>query len=173
MNNLNIRKVLLATAIVLGAAILPAQAADLKVTFADAAWTGKAIPNNQHCSLQGGHGASPALKVAGIPAGAVMIIVEYDDDDYQPLSYDGGHGVLGFKHDGGPSATLVSVPGETGKMPAGVTLVQNNRAMGSFSASGYLPPCSGGRDHAYYATVKAQDAKGDTLAEARVKIGNY
>ena len=43
-----------------------------------------------------GIGATTALSVENIPAGANAIIVEFNDRSYQPLSYDGGHGKIGY-----------------------------------------------------------------------------
>ena len=74
------------TRIVAAAFSTSSQTADLKVSFADAAWDGKRVPKAQQCSKFGGNGATPALNVENIPAGANAIIVEFNDRSYQPLS---------------------------------------------------------------------------------------
>ena len=168
-----LRRAAFSAVVVSLATIAPAAAANLTVGFADSAWTGKAIPKNQHCTKFGGKGATPPLNVSGLPPGTAMIVVEFNDRDFSPLSRDGGHGIIGFKHSGGDSATLPAVPGETATMPEGVVLVKKNQASGSFYRPGYLPPCSGGRNHKYFAVVKARDAAGKDLAEAKITIGRY
>ncbi len=155
-----------------------AAAAELKVSFADPAWDGKKVPKGQHCSKFGGKGATPPLMVEHIPDGANAIIVEFNDDSYQPLSYDGGHGKIGFwLKPGVTSASLPSVPGETKKMPEGAFLEKRNRATGAYKQPGYLPPCSGGRRNKYFADVlavhKAEGEKPEVLAKARIKLGRY
>ena len=117
------------TRIVVGAIIIAfvtvafstaSQAADLKVSFADAAWDGKKVPKGQQCRKFGGNGATTALSVENIPAGANAIIVEFNDRSYQPLSYDGGHGKIGYWiEEGSTSAMLPSVPGEAKDLPEG------------------------------------------------------
>ena len=121
-----------------------AQAADLQVTFGDPAWDGKKIPKGQQCTKFGGKGATPALRVENIPAGANAVIVEFNDRNYQPLSWNGGHGKIGFWiSEGASSAMLPSVPGETGNLPEGSFVEKRNRATGGYARPGYLPPCSG------------------------------
>ena len=155
------------------------QAADLKVSFADAAWDGKKVPKGQQCSKFGGNGATPALNVENIPAGANAIIVEFNDRSYQPLSYDGGHGKIGFWiEEGSTSAMLPSVPGETKDFPGGSFVEKRNRATGDYARPGYLPPCSGGRGNKYFAEVKAvQKVEGkkkpEVLAKAKIQLGRY
>ena len=123
--------------------------------------------------------STPALTVSGIPAGANAIIVELNDATYQPLSYDGGHGKIGFWITGGGQATLRAVPGGTKAMPAGVFLEAKNRATGGWASEGYLPPCSGGNGNMYFADVKAvYKAKSDgeaskLLAQGRIDLGKY
>lgn len=156
-----------------------AQAADLKVSFADSAWDGKKVPKGQQCTKFRGKGATPALKVEGIPADANAIIVEFNDRSYQPLSYDGGHGRIGFWiKEGQSTAMLTSVPGETKDMPEGAFLEKRNRATGEYARPGYLPPCSGGRGNKYVAEVKAVQKiegkkKPKVLAKAKIQLGKY
>lgn len=154
----------------------PAAADDLTVALADPAWDGKAIPAGQHCTKFGGHGATPPLAVANLPAGTDFLVVAFGDHDYQPLSQPGGHGTIGFAVPAGATAvTLPAVPGERDDLPAGAEVVARNWAKGSYAVPGYLPPCSGGKNHRYFARVIAQSggAEGDDLAETEVEIGRY
>lgn len=150
-----------------------ADPAPLTVALADPAWTGDRIPEGQQCTKFGGQSPmTPALKVEGLPVGTVEVRVEFNDDDYYDLSYDGGHGIVAFSAGPG-TAVLPAVPGESREMPPGVRIAEANRATGSYARPGYLPPCSGGRDHRYFAVVKALDGNEDVLAEGRVTIGRY
>ena len=157
----------------------PTPVAPMKVSFADSAWNGEKIPDGQQCSKFWGEGATPALRVENIPAGANAIIVEFNDRDYPPLSDDGGHGKIGFwVTEGSNNAVLPSVPGETDSLPTGSFVEEPNQATGSYAAPGYFPPCSGGNDHAYFAEVKAvRKMKGagktKVLATAKIELGSY
>ncbi|SDH49863.1 hypothetical protein [Roseospirillum parvum] len=168
----------LAAAALLAVTAGPAAAEGLSVTFADAAWDGEHLPAGQHCSKFGGHGATPPLVVSGIPAPADAIVIEYNDRSYQPLSEDGGHGIIGYRiAPGSPTAELPAVPGETAEgLPEGTWIVRQNRATGSYARPGYLPPCSGGKGNTYVADVFAVRLTNDgyeKLAEARVTLGRY
>ena len=162
-----------------GFVISGANAAELSVTFADPAWDGKNIPDGQQCTLFEGKGATPALRVENIPAGANAIIVEFNDQDYRPLSRDGGHGKIGFwVQEGSPSAMLPSVSGETEDLPAAAFVEKPNRARGSYARPGYLPPCSGGGGHRYFAEVKAVrkgegEKKPEVLSKVKIQLGKY
>lgn len=150
---------------------------DLSVRFADSTWTGSKIPAGQHCAKDGGKGATPALIVSGIPAEANAIIVEFNDQDFNNLSYDGGHGKIGFMITPGQAeVTLPSVPGGTDDMPEGVWVEKKNRATGNWYTEGYLPPCSGGRSHMYTADVYAVVKTGDDyeeIADTDIRLGRY
>jgi hypothetical protein len=144
----------------------------LGVAFGGGGWNGQTIPAGQQCRIHEGRGATPSLRVSRIPAGTDRITVEFNDRDFGPLSSGGGHGIIGFAHAGGAMATLRSVPGNTDRMPAGVTVVQAARSVGRFASLGYLPPCSGGRGHTYFAIVRAM--RGDTvLGQAEIVLGRY
>ncbi len=152
----------------------------LKVSFADNSWDGQKIPKGQHCRKFGGNGSTPPLKIENIPAKANAIIVEFNDSSYRPLSYDGGHGKIGFWIAKGASVTtLRAVAGGTKVMPEGVFLVAKNRAGGKWYSEGYLPPCSGGRGNLYVAVVKAvaikkgTDAPPTVLATGKINLGRY
>ena len=150
----------------------PKNAAPLTVTFANTTWNGSVIPNGQQCSKFSGKGATPALTVTGVPEAAAEIIVEYNDESYAPLSYDGGHGKIGYIATSG-TTQIPSVPGESNRMPDGARIVAGNRATGSYAAAGYLPPCSGGNSNQYSADVKAVDANGTVLAFGKISLGRY
>lgn len=149
-----------------------AGASKLKVAFADPAWNGKRVPKGQQCSKFGGKGKTPPLEVAGAPDGTVEIVVAYNDRNYKPLSFNGGHGKIGYE--AGPGTTIIpALPGETRRMPKGARIVAKNRATGSYARAGYLPPCSGGRGNLYFADVFAVSAKGKVLAKGRIVLGRY
>ena len=92
----------------------------------------------------------------------------------EPLSYDGGHGKIGYWiEEGSTSAMLPSVPGEAKDLPEGSFVEKRNRATGDYARPGYLPPCSGGRGNKYFAEVKAvQKVEGkkkpEVLAKAKI-----
>jgi hypothetical protein len=137
-----------------------------------APWDGKRIPKGQHCSLQGGKGATPPMRITGLPAGTAMVVVEYNDKSYAPLSSKGGHGIIGFPVKGS-SADLPSVPGMTDRFQGGIRLIAKARSTGKYASDGYLPPCSGGRGNDYRADVKAIGQNGAVLEKVTVKLGRY
>jgi hypothetical protein len=161
-------------AIALAALAFPALAqGTLTVSFADPMWTGDKVPADQHCPLQGGHGATPALTVEGLPDGTTAVNVAFNDETYQPMN-DGGHGVIGFDvTPAGGKASLPSVPGNTADLPAGAHVVTASRAPGEYASPGYLPPCSGGNGNTYSATVTAVDGSGKELASGKITLGKY
>ena len=147
--------------------------AEMQVTLG-AAWDGERVPTGQHCTLFGGNGSTPPMRITGLPAGTVMIIAEYNDRSYQPLSRNGGHGTIGYQVSGG-SADLPAVPGLTARnLPRGVQVVKKARGTGRYASDGYLPPCSGGRGNRYSVDLKAVDAGGNVIEQLRrVAIGRY
>ena len=161
-------------AITLAVLTFPALAqSPLTVAFADSAWTGDKVPAGQHCALQGGTGATPALTVSGIPDGTRQITVAFNDETYQPMN-DGGHGVIGFDVAAtGGEATLPSVPGNSAELPAGAHVVTAARGTGDYASPGYLPPCSGGSGNTYSATLNALDSSGTVLASGKITLGKY
>jgi phosphatidylethanolamine-binding protein (PEBP) family uncharacterized protein len=161
-------------ALALAFAALPAFAqGTLTLKFADPAWNGQTVPAGQQCPLQGGHGATPAIEVSGLPEGTRHLNVAFNDETYQPMN-NGGHGVIGFDvtpTDG--SATLPSVPGNTADLPEGASVTSPSRGTGDYASPGYLPPCSGGNGNLYTATVTALDDSGKELASGRIELGHY
>lgn len=152
---------------------------ELKVSFADPAWTGGAVPAGKQCSNFGGQDESPSFVVENIPAGANAIIVEYNDLDYGPLSSGGGHGKIGYWHNGGNKAVLPAVPGYSTALPNGAFIEAKALSSGQYASQGYLAPCSGGRGHKYVAEVKAvykarkEGEENRLLAKQRIVIGTY
>jgi hypothetical protein len=163
-----------AVAAILAAVAAPALAQDaLTLKFIDPAWDGQTVPADQHCPLQGGHGATPPIEVSGLPDGTTMVNVAFNDETYQPMN-NGGHGIIGF--DVTPqngTADLPSVPGNSADLPAGAHVVTAARGTGDYASPGYLPPCSGGNGNLYTATVTALDASGKELASGRIELGHY
>ena len=157
-----------------GASDATAALPKLEVAFADPAWTGGAVPEAGICTQQGGRGATPAMVVSGIPEGTAEIQVEFNDESYRPLSYDGGHGVVGYAHDGGATATLASVPGGVRALGVeGARVVKDTRATGVFDQPGYIGPCSNRRGNIYSAELTALGPDGKALATGAARLGRY
>jgi hypothetical protein len=98
--------------------------------------------------------------VAGIPKGATALLVEFNDRDFAPLSSQGGHGTIGWRlasQDGAAATMIPPVQGQSDVLPEGVFKVAGHRSAAPENSPGtaYLPPCSGGKKHAYFAVVKA------------------
>jgi len=153
---------------------------ELKVSFADPLWNGKKIPVSQVCSLYGGEASTPKLRVANVPDDANAIIIEFNDRSYAPLSYNGGHGKIGFWLEGDSDpVTLKSVPAESQTLPNPAFIEANSRGRGRYAKPGYLPPCSGGQGNAYFAKIKAvykakdNAAQNKLLATGQIELGRY
>lgn len=154
----------------------------LDAKFADSKWDGKKIPKDQVCSLfTKKAGSTPSLIISNIPKGANAIIMEINDEGYLPLSNDGGHGKVGFWiQKGSSSVTLPTVPGEMYEnLPKDTFIESASKSKGRYATRGYLPPCSGGRNHMYSAEIKAvykakkDDEKSLLLGETYIQFGNY
>jgi hypothetical protein len=145
--------------------------ADMKAAVS-APWNGKKVPAGQQCTLHGGNGKTPPFQVTGIPAGTVMLVVEYNDKSYSKLSSKGGHGTIGYPVKGA-SAKFPAVPGLSAKLPAGIRVIKKARSTGDYASAGYLPPCSGGKGNKYQADVKAINAGGKVLAKTKMDLGRY
>ncbi|MBG0775214.1 MAG: hypothetical protein H0S85_02105 [Desulfovibrionaceae bacterium] len=149
----------------------------LAIAFADPAWDGGKVPAGMQCRRYGGSkSASPALKVSAIPASADTLIAEFNDLTYTPLSSGGGHGVISVPVPAGAREVVIpAVPGESMRLPEGVTGVRAHRATAGDIGSGYyLPPCSGGQGNTYEVTVHAVDSKTKlVVGQAKKIIGRY
>lgn len=152
---------------------LPCKAAALNVEFADTAWDGITIPEGQQCQKFGGNNpATPELVVSGIPPGTTGIVLEYSDRDSKKMD-KGGHGKMMFNLNS--TASKVDIPallGHTFSLPVAFTMIEEHRGDGWDKAGAYMPPCSGGKGHAYYLTVKT--VEGDKVtAEKIIEMGKY
>jgi hypothetical protein len=137
-----------------------------------APWDGKKVPAGQQCSLHGGNGATPPMKITGLPAGTTWVLVEFNDRSYPPLSNNGGHGKIGFPAKT-TTVTLPAVPGMQANLPHGAFVVAKARSTGNYTSKGYLPPCSGGRNNRYTAVVKAMSKQNKVLEKMTIDIGRY
>jgi hypothetical protein len=153
----------------------------LDAKFSNTNWNGKEIPDNQWCSLFGGNGSTPKIKLSNIPKGTNAIIMEVNDESYMPLSSNGGHGKIGFWiKKGSSSVTLVSVQGETSEnLPKDTFIEASSQSTGKYATNGYLPPCSGGRGNLYSADIKAvykaknENEKSRLLGKTYITFGRY
>jgi phosphatidylethanolamine-binding protein (PEBP) family uncharacterized protein len=162
-----------ALVMLLGLAAISTSALALDVKVTDSSWNGNKIPTGQQCQKFGGMNPStPALSLSGIPKGTYAIVMEYSDRDSENMN-NGGHGQLIYALKS--SAKVVEIPsihGHTFDVPAPFEIVAPHRGPGWDKAGAYMPPCSGGKDHAYYVTVKAVD--GDkVLATTVLELGKY
>lgn len=148
-----------------------ASAADFSVKLL-APWDGKKVPTGQECKIDGGNGATPPMKLSGLPKGTAWVLVEYNDLSYQPLSKNGGHGSIGYPVNSA-NPKLPAVPGMTAQLPNGIKVVKKARSSGRYASKGYLPPCSGGRGNKYSADVKAISADNKVLGVVKVSLGKY
>lgn len=146
---------------------------DFHATFADAAWNGETIPAGQHCKLQDGDGATPALSLSGLPAGTAEIHLAFNDESFEPMN-NGGHGVLGFRVTPSDNAVEIpSVPGSTNELGDLAYIVKANGTSGAYLTEGYMPPCSGGRGNTYSVLISAVDTSGAVLGQKYLKLGTY
>jgi len=153
--------------------IVSASAFSLDAKLADKAWDGRKIPKGQQCQKFGGvNPSTPKLVVSGIPVGSNAIVLEYSDRDYKKMD-KGGHGKMSFMLDSSVSEVQISpVRGHSFDLPAAFKMIEAHRSPGWDKAGVYMPPCSGGKGHAYYVTIKA--VKGDkTTATTVLEMGKY
>jgi hypothetical protein len=158
----------------------PNQVVDLQLELADSNWDGDRIPEGQQCLREGSENPStPAMFVRNIPEGVDAIILEFSDRDFRPMD-NGGHGQFGFMiPEGTGEAMIPSIPGNTLELPEDFFLVQEHRAVGVGPVGAYMPPCSGGTNHAYYVTVKAvalislEEKTFTVLGQGVLELGEY
>lgn len=166
----------LASALVLATSALAADGlATLEVSFTDPEWNGRTVPKSGICQPMNGKGDTPPLRIAGIPAEANALIIEYSDRTFGPMN-NGGHGILRYSITPGEAeVTLPATPGMTDQLPEGVVIEKHNLGARN-PAPGYRGPCSGGRGNLYEGVVKAVN-KSDTetriLGEGKFRLGFY
>ena len=157
----------------LTALALSANAFAMDVTFDDAAWNGKKIPEGQQClNYEGKSPATPRMTVSNIPAGAESLVFVYSDVSNKRMQH-GGHGMVEFAlPKDATSAKIPRVFGHTYEVPVGIEMVAEYRSRKGEAGGAYKPPCSGGKNHLY--TVDVQAWQGDmVLAETTVEMGRY
>ena len=157
----------------LTALALSANAFAMDVTFDDAAWNGKKIPEGQQClNYEGKSPATPRMTVSNIPAGAESLVFVYSDVSNKRMQ-QGGHGMVEFAlPKDATSAKIPRVFGHTYEVPVGIEMVAEYRSRKGEAGGAYKPPCSGGKNHLY--TVDVQAWQGDmVLAETTVEMGRY
>jgi len=152
---------------------------ELGISFADSSWDGKTIPEGQRCNKFGGKASgTPVLAIKNIPVRTNALIFEYSDAD-SDLMNNGGHGKISYAIKPGTTRiTVPSVPGHTFDLPENFTLVSAHNGPQWDKSGAYMPPCSGGKNHLYYVTVKAvfdSSVKDGSmlLAKGRLDLGRY
>lgn len=145
----------------------------LDVELADTAWNGNEVPSGQQCQKFGGvNPTTPKLSISDIPPTADTIILEYSDRDSERMN-NGGHGRMSFKIDAGLSKVDVpSVAGHTFDLPSLFSIIEAHRSPGWDKAGAYMPPCSGGKGHEYYVTVKAAQGE-NIMASTVIELGKF
>lgn len=162
---------LIIASIVVSSVSINAFAFDVK--FADRSWNGSNVPVGQQCQKFGGKSPStPKLIVNGIPTGSNAIVLEYSDRDSKKMD-NGGHGKMSFTYNSpATKVEIPSIPGHTFDIPTAFKMIEAHRSPGWDKAGAYMPPCSGGKGHAYYVTIKA--VKGDKVTATTVlEMGKY
>jgi len=146
--------------------------AAVDVTFADSTWDGVKVPTGQQCQKFGGdHPATPSWSVTNIPAGSDSIVLAYSDRDSERMN-NGGHGQMRFAIDNTSQVTIPSVAGHTFTLPAKFSMIEAHRGPGWDIEGAYMPPCSGGKGHAYYVTIKTMKNEVMT-AQTVVEMGKF
>jgi len=154
-----------------------AQADDFSAHLSDPAWDGISVPKGMQCQKFGGSSPkTPKLAVSGIPSGTNLIILEFSDRTYKKMD-NGGHGKIGYAlNNQNKIVEIPSVAGHSFTLPAGFFMVAAHRSPKWDKAGAYMPPCSGGKENAYYVTIKALKQEGDSsavMAQQVVEMGRY
>jgi phosphatidylethanolamine-binding protein (PEBP) family uncharacterized protein len=145
--------------------------ANLSVSFADARWDGKKVPKCGQCTLCGGEGLSPSLKIANIPENTDFLMVEYKD-----LTMGVYHGAVRIPMTPDNEYTILSLPEQTYELPQGIQMETEHQApIGSPGA--YMAPCGCGYNNKYMAYVfamKSEDpGKKLLLGKGKIKLGRF
>jgi phosphatidylethanolamine-binding protein (PEBP) family uncharacterized protein len=153
-----------------GAVSTGARASDLGLVFENSDWTGKSVPSAGICTMHGGKGMSPSVKVTSIPAGTERLVVKFTDRDW---GGEGAHGVIAIETPkGAKTITIPSFKGEVDTLPTGIQKISDH-ACRACAGGIYLGPCSGGGGHQYYMTVDATGGDGKILARGRLVLGDF
>ncbi|TEW55226.1 hypothetical protein E2R68_05575 [Psychromonas sp. RZ22] len=154
-------------------ALFTSYASAVEVKFADSAWDGITIPAGQQCQKFGGKNPiTPKLAITELPAGTDSIVLEYSDRDSQKMD-SGGHGVMSYALSGTvTSVEIPSVAGHSFELPPQFKMIEAHRSPGWDKAGAYMPPCSGGKGHAYYVTVKTMKGEMETSATV-LEMGKF
>jgi hypothetical protein len=148
----------------------------LDASFADSKWQG-GLPSDEVCKkFNTRPGNAPSIKVSGLPAATATIELSFNDTTASNKVFDrGGHGIIHYQipNPGAGEVVIPSFPGQTNQLPAGFSVKRNFTSQAWDSGRGYLPPCSGGRGHAYTVDIRALDAQGARLAETNLSLGMY
>ncbi|WP_461521375.1 hypothetical protein [Porticoccus sp.] len=151
--------------------------AALQVALTDPSWDGYAIPSGQQCKKFGGDGATPPLKISGMPEGTNAVIIAFSDRSWFLMDH-GGQGMIGlWTGNSFSSVEIPAVAGESFVLPRGLFLEQEHKG-GRGAPGAYLPPCSGGRGNRYVAEVMAVHKgtggqRTQLLAKGEIFLGRY
>jgi hypothetical protein len=144
---------------------------DHKISFMDPMWDGKTIPSGMECSRQGGEKPhTPKLKVTNLPKGTSYLRMVITDESY---GGEGFHGIFKIKVPTGASEIVIPRIYElVEELPSGIELERANGNPGG-GRGHYLPPCSGGRKHNYYAEILPYNSDDKKLKENYIDFGRY
>lgn len=158
-------------------AVMAQEDVQWQATISDYGWDGETIPDGQQCQRHGGiMPSTPEIRVRNLPDQVNLLIAEYSDRDYEPMNH-GGHGRMAFTVT--PNQPLVKLPkvrGHTFQMPKGSLILEAHRNPKHDKAGAYMPPCSGGKGHEYYVTLKAVHFDGENVesfGEQVLELGTY
>ena len=132
-------------------------------------WNGDTFPAHQGCRFQGGQGNTPTLYVSDIPEQTNLLIMEINNLDIPTLARDGGLGSIGFYHNGGSSAVLLPIQGESYSLPNFAFKEKANR-VNSAKPYPYMPPCLEKKQR-YAITIKAVKRTGSFDKQKTVILG--
>ena len=137
----------------------------------DPMWDGKKIPSGMQCSRQGGVDPhTPKLKVTNLPKGTSYLRMVITDESY---GSDGFHGIFKIKVPTG--ASEIVIPGiyeQKEQLPSGIELERGNGSPDG-GRGHYLPPCSGNRNHNYFAEILPYNDSDEKLKENYIDFGKY
>lgn len=145
----------------------------LDISFVDGKWDGETIPTGQQCQkFDGVNPGTPKLNLSNIPAGSDSVVLAYSDRNSKNMN-NSGHGIMEYTLPEGVSRVQLPIEfGHTYEMTQGFKMIAEHRGAGWDRAGAYMPPCSGGKDHAYYVTI--QTYAGDQVTAETVKeLGKY